>query len=300
MFCPTCGSQVPDSATFCPNCGTSIPQAEAPAAPMAEAAPAYVPIATEVPQQEPAQQAPTYEAPTYQAPTYQQPEQVPYQQQYQQPQQPTYQQQYQQPGQDAYQQQYQQPGYNQQYQQPYQQVPPAQPLMPELPKSFTMPSVGELFAPLDTQITMAAESRGVQMKWQKAIVVLIYLGVLSSLLTAIRYLTGGIYDGSASSVYAMWPAQRIIDILYGLFALCYAAAMLYTRMLLAKYKADGPKLFLFLLLVNAGASVIWALLAGIITGVGDWSSVIGTVAGVAVAFVLNKTYYEKRMFLFSE
>ena len=163
-----------------------------------------------------------------------------------------------------------------------------------------MPSVGDLFCGINTQITAYAESLGLQMKWQKAIVVLIYLGVISSLLTAVQYFTGSIYGDSVGSVYRSFPALRFVGILYGLFCLAYAAAMLYARMLLAKYNADGPRFFLLLLLVNGAAAVVLNLLIYVITGVSDFSSLIGQVVGIGVAFYLNKTYYEKRMHLFSE
>lgn len=257
MFCPSCGSQIPNEATFCPNCGAPIPRAAETPAPVAQE-----PVAQPAPA--PAEPVPTYQAPTYQAPSYQQA-----------PQQPGYQQQ------TSYQQQ-------------------AQPLIPALPKNFSMPSVGDLFAGLNTQITSYAEASGVQMKWQKAIVILMYVGVLSSILTAFQYFTGSIYGGSASYVYSSYPAMKVIDLLYCLFALAYAAGMLYARMLLAKYKADGPRFFLLLLLANGAAAVIMALLTYFVTGVSDTPSLVGQIIGIGIAFLLNKTYYEKRMFLFSD
>ena len=298
MFCTNCGAQIPDTATFCPSCGAQVPNA------------AVIPAEIPSTPQAPAETTPEYQAPTYEAPTYQQP----YQQSgYQQaPQQPTYQEQpYQQQAsqQPTYQQQpYQQQSYQQQsYQQPgYQQQPNQQanaqvaPLMPALPKSFSMPSVGDLFCGLRADVTSYAESYGVQMKWQKALAILLYLGVLSSIVTAFRYFTGAIYDGSASFVYSTFPAMRILDILYGVFCIAYAAGILYTRMLLAKYKADGPKFFLFLILCNGAASIVMALLTGVVTGVHDFPTLVGQVVGIAVAFTLNRIYFQKRMFLFSE
>ena len=272
MFCPNCGSQIPDTATFCPNCGAQIPNAAAqPAAPVLPVEPTQPAEPTN--QAPAAEQVPTYQQQAYQAPAA---EQV-----------PTYQ---------------QQPHQQQAYQQPTYQQAPTQvtPITPSIPKNISMPSVGDLFCGINTQITAYAESLGIQMKWQKAIVVLIYLGVISSLLTAVQYFTGSIYGDSVGSVYRSFPALRFVGILYGLFCLAYAAAMLYARMLLAKYNADGPRFFLLLLLVNGVAAVVLNLLIYVITGVSDFPSLIGQVVGIGVAFYLNKTYYEKRMHLFSE
>lgn len=41
MFCPNCGTQLPDGSAFCANCGNAIPQSNAAAIPTEPAAPAY-------------------------------------------------------------------------------------------------------------------------------------------------------------------------------------------------------------------------------------------------------------------
>lgn len=69
MFCPKCGTQVPDGVKFCPTCGTPM-QAEAPA-PQPEA-PVYrepVQPAYQEPVQQPAYQEPVQQ-PVYQEPVY--------------------------------------------------------------------------------------------------------------------------------------------------------------------------------------------------------------------------------------
>lgn len=104
MFCPNCGSQIPDGAMFCSICGEKLVKPEAPVsepAPVAEApvmetpvvetpvveAPAEAPAAPEAPVQQPVYQQPAYQQPVYQQPVYQQPvyQQPAYQQPYQQP-----------------------------------------------------------------------------------------------------------------------------------------------------------------------------------------------------------------------
>lgn len=72
MFCPHCGTNLPDDTKFCTACGASLATAEAPQQAPVAPAPEY-----QQPEQQPQQQA-------YQQPQYQQPQQ----QAYQQPQQP--------------------------------------------------------------------------------------------------------------------------------------------------------------------------------------------------------------------
>ena len=77
MFCPNCGTRVPDGAAFCPNCGTHL-SVGAPFGPSQPDTPTQ-------PQQGPSPQQPYQQQPQYQQqPLYQQ---QPYQQQPQSPQQ---------------------------------------------------------------------------------------------------------------------------------------------------------------------------------------------------------------------
>jgi len=95
MFCPNCGTQVPDGSVFCTSCGTQFGPTAVQTAPPAE----------QYQYQQPVQQQPMPQDTQFQQQPY---PQQPYQQQpYQQPIQP-YQQQPAQPYQQPYQQQYQQ------------------------------------------------------------------------------------------------------------------------------------------------------------------------------------------------
>ncbi len=102
MFCPKCGSQIPDGAMFCSICGEKLGQPVAPNAetapveapvvePVVEApvetpvfetpvfetpvveAPVETPVAPEAPVQQPVFQQPVFQQPVYQQPVYQQP-----------------------------------------------------------------------------------------------------------------------------------------------------------------------------------------------------------------------------------
>lgn len=60
MFCPNCGTNVPEGANACPNCGTFLAAQPAPEAPVYQAPPVQEPV-----YQAPAQ--PAYQQPVYQA-----------------------------------------------------------------------------------------------------------------------------------------------------------------------------------------------------------------------------------------
>ena len=276
MFCSQCGNQIPDGSTFCPICGAQLGAGAAPAplptpvqpAPtyqQAPAAPAPAPIPAPVyPQASTTQHAPTAQ----QVPAY---------------------------GQQA-------PAYGQQA--PTAQQTPAQPKGNVLAtpfKPFVMPSpIGQLFTGYNKQGVQYAESTGLQMKWYKALTAaLLYISAAYMLFSGIQSILGLSYGDSGSYLYSMYPILRVVDILYGLFLLVVAFAALYVRMHLAQFASDGPRLYLTMLVVNGGISVVYTLLAYLIIGVSNFAGVISAIGLVAAMFVLNRTYFDKRQHLFT-
>ncbi|MBQ3338257.1 MAG: zinc-ribbon domain-containing protein [Atopobiaceae bacterium] len=265
MFCPQCGTQIPDGSTFCPNCGTRL------------SAPAPEPVQPEIPQ--PA----TYE---------QVPAQPDYQQQAFQPQayEPS-----------AYQQAYQQQASAYQ-QQPAAQQPPFQ-AAPAAMKglTFTMPaSIGELFCSYNKAGAQYAESTGLKMKWYKALTVaLLYLVAAGNLFAGLQNIIGISYGESSSYLYSMYPGMRVLDIVYGIILIGMAFVALYVRMHLAQFKEDGPRLYLLMLLVNVCITAAFSLLTMVITGYYELSTVSGALLGGVIVYVLNRTYFGKRQHLFT-
>lgn len=281
MFCPKCGAQISDGAAFCPKCGAAQTQRPAPVQP-------------EPVQPTPAQPEPVQPMPAQQAPIPEQPAPQPQTYQYQQapaPEQPA-------PQQQTYQYQYQQapaPG-----QPAYQQQPPTNQSVPQgfSLKDFKMPTLGELFTGYNRTAVQYAESTGLQMKWYKAItVVLLYLGAFINLVAGLQYVTGNSYGSIA--VYAFFPALRFVDFIFGLVYIVVALAVLYIRMRLAQFSSDAPRLYLTLLIANIIIGFVYSLLSSIITGSFDTFTLLAS-TGVGVAmYVLNRTYFEKRQHLFT-
>lgn len=199
-----------------------------------------------------------------------------------------------------------------QYQQApsYQQVPapgfqtppsPRGDVMSTPLKPFAMPpSIGALFCGVNRGGVQYAEQSGLGMKWYKALAsFLLYISAVFILYTGIQYFTGQTYGGSSGYVYSLYPALRFINVIYGLFNLVVAVAILYVRMHLAQFASDGPKLYLLMLLVNGIASAVFTIATFIIVGQSDWGSLATSIAGVIAMFVLNRTYFDKRQHLFT-
>ena len=141
---------------------------------------------------------------------------------------------------------------------------------------------------------------------------------IAMVLSAIGALTGSQYEGSADYIYAMFGGLKVVDILYGLVLLAFAAANIYVRQQLAGFKRDSPKLFLTLYVAEAAVSLLYAVVVIVIaiSGVAAYVSayispfelalqvvplgqVIAVVIGAVIYVVLNKIYFDKRAHLFT-
>lgn len=179
--------------------------------------------------------------------------------------------------------------------------PPKGDVMSTPLKPFALPSsVGSLFCSSNADAVRYAENSGLGMKWYKALTVaLLYLSAVFVLYTGIQYLTGDYFGSATTYLYSRYPALRFVDIIYGIFNVAVATAILYVRMHLAQFSSDGPKLYLLMLLVNGIASAIYSIILFAIVGHSDWGSLIASLGAVAAMFVLNRTYFDKRQHLFT-
>lgn len=195
---------------------------------------------------------------------------------YQQPVQPVYQQPvqpvYQQPEQPVYQQPvYQQPV----YQQPVQVV--AQPVE-ELP-----------------------------MKWFKF---LIYFALFASAIlnasNGIQMLTGSQYGGEMEKrlVYALFDGLETLDMIMGIAMIALAGFAVYTRIRLAGYYKNGPKMLLIIYIANIALSLIYVIgISSIVSAeyLGSTLSSLYSSMAVSIAMTIaNYSYFKKRAHLFTK
>ena len=142
------------------------------------------------------------------------------------------------------------------------------------------------------------------MKWFKFI---IYFQLFASMLMLIRdgYMaaTGAHYGGDAEFIYALWPSLKTTDILYAIICFALAAFALYVRMSLAKYKEQGPKLYLTLLICNLVFPFLYLAAASLTTGISMSELFSADLIGGALALIIlifvNKKYFNKRRHLFT-
>ena len=139
------------------------------------------------------------------------------------------------------------------------------------------------------------------MKWYKFVIYFqLFLAALVNLGGAGMYLTGSHYNGQAYAVYGVFPALKTIDILMGIVSLLLAVSSIIIRQKLAHYKTEGPSWYLIMLGVSAVSTLVYVVLASIITGINVLdTSTIASIATNIVMIFANKVYFDKRMSLFT-
>ena len=141
------------------------------------------------------------------------------------------------------------------------------------------------------------------MKWFKFIIYFqLFANALLNLVNALTVFTGAHYQGSADTVYSVFPAQHTVDIVYGILCLALAALGIYTRFRLSAFKRNGPGLYLGLIAANILVPVLYMLLSSAVTGIPMASLLdvngLASLAGNVIMLIVNKIYFDRRKDLF--
>lgn len=158
---------------------------------------------------------------------------------------------------------------------------------PAAPEQNAMPSC-----------TYTAPVRG--MKWFKFIIYFqLWVGMLANLVDAGKFFTGGFYEGNAELAYAYYPALKLLDIVMGIFCLTLAVYAVVVQRSLAKFRAEGPKMYYILLGASIVVTLLYLLVGSIILGESVFSLDTGVNLIVSVVMIfVNIQYFNNRGHLF--
>lgn len=158
---------------------------------------------------------------------------------------------------------------------------------PAVPEQNAMPSC-----------TYTAPVRG--MKWFKFIIYFqLWVGMLANLVDAGKFFTGGFYEGNAELAYAYYPALKPLDIVMGIFCLTLAVYAVVVQRSLAKFRAEGPKMYYILLGASIVVTLLYLLVGSIILGESVFSLDTGVNLIVSVVMIfVNIQYFNNRGHLF--
>ncbi len=147
------------------------------------------------------------------------------------------------------------------------------------------------------------------LKWFKFLIYFgLFAGSFFNLVYGSSYITGNIYstvsEVSADAVYAFFGnGLKMLDIIYGIVLILVAVFGIFTRMRLAKYRANGPAYLYALYIISATVSLIYNIAVAIITGITtdihfSWADSLMPIVGTVIILTLNFIYFQKRRELF--
>lgn len=159
---------------------------------------------------------------------------------------------------------------------------------------------------LDAKLAQAARE-GLGMNWFKFIIYAqCFLGGIGGLISGIMAMTGSHYEGYADMVYGFFPAMRFVDIVYGLTSIAIGALLVYSWTELKAFKKQGVDHYLIVPIATAVTSLIYVALACMILHASpsdiaeSMSSTVSSFVTNIALFFVNKVYFDKRRHLFTE
>ena len=153
----------------------------------------------------------------------------------------------------------------------------------------------------DTGLSETAPGFG----WYNFVVkVQLWLSMLVSLTNGTRFIRGGNFD-DPSVVYNLFPGIKPLDIVFGIFSFGLVVFTFYTRTLLKRFDAKGPKYYIAIIIINAfepclyniACSAITKIPFGQITDTGPLFIRMGLTVLLAA---FNIYYFNKRKNYFSD
>ena len=143
------------------------------------------------------------------------------------------------------------------------------------------------------------------MKWYKFLLVLFVLSGIANILVGFSTMTGAQYVESGISyaeyVYDWYPGLKVIDVIYGLYAIAMGVYVFMVRSALKGFKRSAPKMVTILYVVSLVSFLIYNIISASIIGMGIANLMaeltLQVVVNLAMIFI-NKAYFKTRQELF--
>lgn len=154
-----------------------------------------------------------------------------------------------------------------------------------------------------TESEVQGTKEGLSMRWFEFIIYIqLFLNMALNLFNAVNLISGNIYRTrglEAVAVYDMYPGMQMLDKLRGIMYLAFIVFVIIVRQRLAKYKKNGPQLYLaFLVVQMLVLGIVFDFIAYLMIQNGNFASIIRSVVLFGIVFVGNKIYFNKRKDLF--
>lgn len=140
------------------------------------------------------------------------------------------------------------------------------------------------------------------MKWFDFVIYIqLFANAVFNLVNGVNLISGIVYTKQgikAEDVYSMYPQLSTLDKLFGVICLALAVLAIVVRQRLAKYKKDGPIMYLLFIMIQIFALGIYNVGVYMIVQTGNFAVVTGQIVGLVILFAANKVYFDKRKSLF--
>ena len=142
------------------------------------------------------------------------------------------------------------------------------------------------------------------MKWFKFIIYFqLFASAVMNGYNAFQLFSGNQYEGTAKTVYFLYPGLKTADTIYGFVVLGLAALAIFVRFRLAQFRKDGPVLYYALMVADVLSALLYLFLASSATGLPldqalQDSSILATLAGAGIMLIVNMIYFGRRKDLF--
>ncbi len=113
------------------------------------------------------------------------------------------------------------------------------------------------------------------MKWYKALLVILWFGIIGNIISTFTYFSGSTYQGFDDELYEMLPSLKSLDTFSGLFCLVMAIFTFIVWLNLKNYKTHAPKLLTVMYVVNTAFNAIYMFAFSSIIGSAETTMIYG-------------------------
>lgn len=114
------------------------------------------------------------------------------------------------------------------------------------------------------------------MKWYKAMLVILWLGILENAISGILFFTGTIYQGFADKVYEMLPSLKSLDVFSGIFSFGMVVFTFIVWLRLKNYKRHAPRLLTVMYIINTVFLIAYSIALYSIIGGAETKIIYGS------------------------
>lgn len=141
------------------------------------------------------------------------------------------------------------------------------------------------------------------MGWYKFLIWFsLFAAALLNTASGLKLLTGSVYGEEADQIYAFYDGLKGLNVVTGLGLIGMAVLAIVTRISLANYKKNGPKMIVALNLISAAIGLVYVIGVNSILSAAnvhiDTSSDYSSLVSSLILALINYNYFKKRAHMF--